>query len=172
MAGFTLRRREQAEERLDAGPGWTGEDLIFTSQTWTPILPRSFDRSLELVVRDAELPRLTSHGLRHTAATHMVANPQDLGELQAVSEILGHSVDILLRIYAHALPHAVRSVSDRIGERAGSRSHARGAPPENDRTRYGRTMWCRSARSEASCSTLTPRASALARTRATAASIP
>lgn len=119
MAGFALRRRAQAEERLDAGPEWTGEDLIFTSQTWTPILPRSFDRSLELVVRDAELPRLTSHGLRHTAATHMVANAQDLGELEAVSEILGHSVDILLRIYAHALPHAVRSVSDRIGERAG-----------------------------------------------------
>ena len=119
MAGFTLRRREQAEERLDAGPDWTGEDLVFTSQTWTPILPRSFDRTLALVVRHAELPRLTSHGLRHTAATHMVANAKDLGELQAVSEILGHSVDILLRIYAHALPHAVRSVSDRIGERAG-----------------------------------------------------
>ena len=48
----------------------------------------------------------------------MVANAQDLGELQAKSEILGHSVDILLRIYAHALPRAVRSVSDRIGERA------------------------------------------------------
>jgi integrase len=119
MAGFALRRRAQAEERLDAGLGWAGEDLIFTSQTWTPILPRSFDRSLELVIREAKIPRLTSHGLRHTAATHMVANANDLGELQAVSEILGHSVDILLRIYAHALPSAVRSVSDRVGERAG-----------------------------------------------------
>lgn len=119
MALFARRRVDQAEERLDAGPDWAGQDLIFTSQTWTPILPRSFDRSLELVVRAAKLPRLTSHGLRHTAATHMVANAKDLGELQAVSEILGHSVDILLRIYAHALPSAVRSVSDRIGERAG-----------------------------------------------------
>jgi hypothetical protein len=49
----------------------------------------------------------------------MVANAKDLGELQAVAEILGHSVDILLRIYAHALPSAIRSVSDRIGERVG-----------------------------------------------------
>jgi len=117
MAAFALRRRDQAEERLDAGRDWAGADLIFTSQTWTPILPRSFDRSLELVVQEANVPRLTSHGLRHTAATHMVANAKDLGELQAVSEILGHSVDILLRIYAHALPSAVRSVADRIGER-------------------------------------------------------
>ena len=49
----------------------------------------------------------------------MVANAQDLGELQAVSEILGHSMDILLRVYAHALPATVRTIFDRIGERAG-----------------------------------------------------
>jgi integrase len=115
MAAFALRRRAHAEERLDAGPDWAGENLIFTSQTWTPILPRSFDRSLELVIREAGIPRLTSHGLRHTAATHMVANASDLGELQAMSEILGHSVDILLHIYAHALPDAVCSVSPTSG---------------------------------------------------------
>jgi len=49
----------------------------------------------------------------------MVANAQALGELQAVSEILGHSMDILLRVHASALPATVRTISDRIGERAG-----------------------------------------------------
>ena len=119
MAMLALRRREQAEERLEAGARWTGENLIFTNQEWGPLLPRSFDRSLERLLKRAGLPVLTSHRLRHTAATHIVANSHDLGELQAVSEILGHSVDILLRVYAHALPSTLRAISDRIGERAG-----------------------------------------------------
>jgi integrase len=119
MTSLARRRREQAEERLEAGSRWTGQDLIFTNQDWGPLLPRSFDRTLERLLKRAELPMLTSHRLRHTAASHMVANAHDLGELQAVSEILGHSTDILLRVYAHALPSTLRAISDRIGERAG-----------------------------------------------------
>lgn len=119
MTAFEARRQEQEDERLEAGDEWTGEDLIFTNREWGPLSPRSFDRSLERLLKRADLPILTSHRLRHTAATHMVANAQDLGELQAVSEILGHSMDILLRVYAHALPATVRTISDRIGERAG-----------------------------------------------------
>ena len=65
-------------------------------------MPRSFDRTLAIVVRDSALPRLTSHGLRHTAATHMVQSSADLGELRAVADVLGHSPEILLRVYAHA----------------------------------------------------------------------
>ena len=63
------------------------------------------------------MPRLTSHGLRHTAATHMVRQATDLGELRAVADILGHSPDMLMRTYAHALPDSLRAVSDRIGGR-------------------------------------------------------
>lgn len=119
MTCLEARRQEQDDERLEAGDQWTGQDLIFTNTEWGPLSPRSFDRSLERLLKRAGLPILTSHRLRHTAASHMVANARDLGELQAVSEILGHSMDILLRVYAHALPATVRTISDRIGERAG-----------------------------------------------------
>ena len=47
----------------------------------------------------------------------MVAIAADLGELRAVADVLGHSPEILLRIYAHALPGSVRAVADRIGVR-------------------------------------------------------
>ena len=68
------------------------------------MLPRSYDRALAVIVDKAELPRLTSHGLRHTAATHMVQSANDVGELRAIADILGHSPEILMNIYAHALP--------------------------------------------------------------------
>ena len=65
------------------------------------------------------VPRLTSHGLRHTAATHMVRHAVDLGEIRAAADILGHSPDMLMRTYAHALPESVRTVTEKIERRSG-----------------------------------------------------
>lgn len=81
-------------------------------------MPRSLDRALESLVKEAALPRLTSHGLRHTASTHMVRGARDVGELRAVADVLGHSPDMLMKVYAHALPESTRAIADRIGRRA------------------------------------------------------
>ena len=70
-----------------------------------------------MLVKRSGVPRLSSHGLRHTAATHIVSGAADLGELRAVADILGHSPEMLLRVYAHALPASVRAVADRVGQR-------------------------------------------------------
>jgi integrase len=81
-------------------------------------MPRSLDRALDALVEEAGLPRLTSHGLRHTAATHMVRGARDVGELRAVADVLGHSPDTLMKDHAHALPESTRAAADRIGRRA------------------------------------------------------
>jgi site-specific recombinase XerD len=47
---------------------------------------------------------LASYGLRHTAATHMVADATDIGQLRAIAALLGHSADMLMKTYAHAMP--------------------------------------------------------------------
>ena len=84
------RRADQAAERLAAGPVWEGGNLIVTTRQGGIVLPRSYDRALERIVKNTGLPRLTSHGLRHTAATHMVSDAGDVGELRAIADILGH----------------------------------------------------------------------------------
>jgi integrase len=114
-------RRVQTVERLAAGATWEDHDLIVATHVGRPVMPRSLDRALELLVSEAELPRLTSHGLRHTAATHMVRGARDVGELRAVADVLGHSPDMLMKVYAHALPESTRAVADRIGRRATAR---------------------------------------------------
>ena len=80
--------------------------------------PGNFDQTLERLVAKAGVPRLTSHGLRHTAATHMVRHAADIGEIRAAADLLGHSPDMLMKTYAHALPESVRTVTDHIAERA------------------------------------------------------
>jgi len=117
MRAFVRRRAEQAAERLVAGEEWEDNDLIVTTRVGRLVLPRSYDRALERFVERAELPRLTSHGLRHTAATHMVQQASDLGELRAIADILGHSPEMLMNTYAHALPNSQIAVVDRIGRR-------------------------------------------------------
>ncbi len=117
LAELARHRAAQLEERLLAGGEWQDYDLIVATRQGRPVLPSNFDHSLAVLVRKSELPRLTSHGLRHTAATHMVRNASDVGELRAAADILGHSPDMLMRVYAHTLPESVRSVTEKIGRR-------------------------------------------------------
>ena len=80
--------------------------------------PGNFDQTLERLVASAGVPRLTSHGLRHTAATHMVRHAADIGEIRAAADLLGHSPDMLMRTYAHALPESISAVTEKIAARA------------------------------------------------------
>jgi integrase len=114
MRGLAKRRAEQAAERLAAGAEWEDNDLIITTRSGRLVLPRSYDRALATIVDNAGLPRLTSHGLRHTAATHMVQSSNDLGELRAIADLLGHSPEMLMNTYAHALPNSQAAVVDRL----------------------------------------------------------
>jgi hypothetical protein len=54
----------------------------------------------------------------------MVANASDLGEVRAAAEILGHSPEMLMKTYAHALPASIRTVTTKVGLRS-----ARTSPP-------------------------------------------
>jgi len=118
MRQLATRRAAQAAERLAAGQSWEDNDLIVATRTGRLVLPRSYDRALATIVDKAGLPRLTSHGLRHTAATHMVQKAADVGELRAIADLLGHGAEILMNTYAHALPDSRSAVVDRIGRRS------------------------------------------------------
>jgi integrase len=122
MRSLADHRKFQAEERLLAGSGWVDNDLVVATRTGTPVSPGNFDQTLERLIARAGVPRLSSHGLRHTAATLMVRHASDIGEIRAAADILGHSPDMLMRTYAHALPESISAVTYKIAERA-SRLH-------------------------------------------------
>jgi integrase len=120
IAALRAHRRFQAEEHLAAGSAWTDHDLLVATRLGNLVSPGNFDQTLERLVAAAGVPRLTSHGLRHTAATHMVRHASDIGEIRAAADLLGHSPDMLMKVYAHALPESVRTVTEKIGQRARS----------------------------------------------------
>ena len=116
-ASLKAHHRFQSEERLAAGASWSDHDLVVATRVGRLVSPGNFDQTLERLVGRADVTRLTSHGLRHTAATHMVRHASDLGEIRAAADILGHSPDMLMRTYAHAMPESVRTVTDKIEHR-------------------------------------------------------
>lgn len=118
VAALKAHRRFQTEERLVAGADWRDHDLVIATRNGRPVSPGNFDQTLERLVRQAGVTRLTSHGLRHTAATHMVRHASDLGEIRAAADILGHSPDMLMRTYAHVMPESIRTVTDKIEQRS------------------------------------------------------
>jgi integrase len=63
------------------------------------ISPRNYSRSFDMLLKQAGLPKIKLHALRHTFATLMVANGVDL---KSVSQIIGHSqVAFTAQVYTH-----------------------------------------------------------------------
>jgi len=94
-------RARQARERLATGPGWAESDLVFTTRKGTPIDPDNFGHYFHRLCARAGLGHWSPHGLRHSAASIMLAQGTPLW---VVSEVLGHaSVAITKDIYGHLL---------------------------------------------------------------------
>lgn len=103
----TAPRRGPGEPVFFA-PGKRGERMVGTSVS----------HALPEVLQTAGLPRLTPHGLRHAAATLMLA---DRVPMRVIAEQLGHrNPAITARIYAHVVPEqladAVRSLDRRSAQ--------------------------------------------------------
>lgn len=47
----------------------------------------------------------------------MVRHASHIGEIRAAADMLGHSPDMLMHTYAHALPESVPTVTDKIAQR-------------------------------------------------------
>jgi integrase len=81
-------RKAQLEERLAWGGEWTDSGRVFTREDGMPLRPAWISVRFETLAARAGLPPITLHGLRHGAATMLLAAGQPP---KVVSEILGHS---------------------------------------------------------------------------------
>lgn len=83
-----------------------GEPLLFGPRGGDRLRGDSVSQALPRVLVEHGLPRLTPHGLRHAAATLMVAAGVPMRQ---VADQLGHrNPATTARIYAHVLPEALR----------------------------------------------------------------
>ena len=107
-------RTRQAEEKLKHDGVWQDHSLVFTTLVGTLLNRHNvFSRSFKPLLRDAGLPDIPFHGLRHSFATLMLAGGE---HPKVVQEMMGHSgIRVTMDFYSHVLPDMQREAVDRLG---------------------------------------------------------
>lgn len=95
-------RKQQAQERLAAGPAWRETGLVCTAPGGGPLEPDWITKQFRKAAGELGLPPVRFHDLRHTHATLLLkANVHP----KVVSERMGHAqVGVTLDVYSHVLP--------------------------------------------------------------------
>ena len=106
-------RRVQSAERLLMGAGWADTGLVFTNPDGGGIWPQRVTARFRELAEGLGLPLIGVHGLRHSAASFMIASGVNPKVVQAR---LGHAhVSVTLGLYTHVLPAHDRAAADALG---------------------------------------------------------
>lgn len=111
-------RQEQQKFRLRVGDYWTEEGWIFTQDNGHMMSYSTPYHALQRVIiqynteHSEQLPLIPFHGLRHTSATLLISEHQNI---KTVSNRLGHAqTSTTMNIYAHALRDSDQCASDAL----------------------------------------------------------
>jgi integrase len=109
---LTQHRASQQKARQRAEKAWQEHDLVFCDEHGGYLNPNRPLLWLKKLLKDAGLPPMRFHDLRHSAATFLLA----MGvHIKVVQELLGHSnVTTTLNIYSHVLPSLQQDAMDKL----------------------------------------------------------
>ena len=102
----------QALEDLKTAPGYNPGGFVIHTKNGTPVMPRTFEQTLELMCRAVGIRRVGVHALRHTYATRLFEKRVDI---KIISELLGHSsTEITYKVYIHVIDSLKESAVEAI----------------------------------------------------------
>lgn len=111
-----LLRDRQTEQKIAMGTAWHGEGFVFIQWDGKQMYPSTPTAKMRKMIKrhneqsdSIGLPQIPLHGLRHTAATLLIAHGIDV---ETVAHRLGHAdTSITLNVYSHALAETDRTAS-------------------------------------------------------------
>jgi len=108
------RRSRQLEARLKVVSAWEETNFVFTNGHGEFLEPSQLHMMFRSLLKDADLPQIRFHNLRHSAATIMLT----MGvHPKVVQELLGHSnISITLDTCSHVLPSMQQEAMDKLND--------------------------------------------------------
>ncbi|HEX5406914.1 MAG TPA: tyrosine-type recombinase/integrase [Pseudonocardiaceae bacterium] len=101
----------QGVQRLAAGEKWVASGLVFTQLDGSPLHPADVTERFQFLAREAGLPPIRLHDLRHGAATLALAAGVDMKVVQAM---LRHaSITTTSNLYTNVLPEVARAAAEK-----------------------------------------------------------
>lgn len=88
VAELRTDRKRWAARKLEAGPMWNPDALLFTTRSGKPLSSNNLRRSFDALVANADVPAITPHSIRKTAITLALANG---ASPKAVANRVGHA---------------------------------------------------------------------------------
>jgi len=99
-------------ERLAAGAAWAESGLVFTELDGSPLRPADVTEEFQFLVRQAGLPPIRLHDLRHCAATLALAAGVDMKVVQAMLRHASESTTS--QFYTTVLPEVARAAAEKV----------------------------------------------------------
>lgn len=91
---------------------WNPLALVFTSMDGTPLDGPNVTHALQRLLREAGLPHLRFHDLRHTCASLLLAQGANM---RVIMEQLGHTqISLTMNTYSHVMPEAMQDAAERM----------------------------------------------------------
>ena len=104
----------QEKVRMKAGEKWNERGIVFTNKYGGFLRPDTVLDTLHQLLKDAGLPPMRFHDLRHSAATILFVagvNPK------VIQELLGHAkISMTLEVYSHVLPSMQQEAASKMDE--------------------------------------------------------
>ena len=104
----------QENARVKAGEKWNDWGIVFANKYGGCLRPDTVLDTFHQLLKDAGLPTMRFHDLRHSAATILFVagvNPK------VIQELLGHSkISITLEVYSHVLPSMQQEAAGKMDE--------------------------------------------------------
>ena len=99
-------------EKLACGPAYIDYDLVVCTSIGTPVNPNNLKKTYHKLIKEAAVPLIRFHDLRHTHATLLLSQGV---HAKVISERLGHSnIKTTLDIYSNILPNMQEDAANQI----------------------------------------------------------
>lgn len=114
VEALKVHREYQGQARIKAGERWQEQGIVFCNIYGGFYNPSAVVAKFKALLKDAGLPDMRFHDLRHSAATILLMAGV---HSKVVQERLGHSTILTtLNVYSHVLPSMQQDAADKIDD--------------------------------------------------------